>query len=918
LGFNVCHCPSEEEGFAGAQLQYHTVDAVGWSCGRFPNFPVEIGIQFEGVVMLRSIDILAHEFKIASKVDVFVCDGPAGNSSHFPQYNRVQWQRLGHFCLTSNKETEYKARELKTVQINRPTPYLRLLFAKCHLNPYNFFNQVGIVGLDAFGDVVTPLRLVTPIRASPAPEVDLKALRPPSSTVRMGKPGAGGFDVVTAQKIKELEALKAEAVRNEEYDNAKQFKVRIDALRNVATKLYQLENDKRNAIAAEDYDQAKALKLEVEAIRRQAAGIADRPIREENPTAFLTPALMQAKSPEIMRNPQYPQYQPQQAAHGPSPPPNFDDLPVGGAKPQQAEPVATGFDHYDDIPVGNTKAQSLMVAKDMEQIMNSTDPFGLKRRPSVVLSRQSVSAVEPTNYIAHERRDGYEDNNAANGDVHTTGSGPSAADMESKEEHTAETDDERPPAPFSRFDPKDKAKWEVDLFGIIESLNSESRHLVEDLPESKASEAKLYAEAFGDVFVECLLSKRWQLREMALKAIARRIAAKQPFGVPYANVFQLSCRFLVSKGNGLKDTVANVFYSSCELLEVMSCMETQLAPQQLMATLSPCLQDLVVKSADTNARTKDVAIKLLKALANDPTYGPAALYIVIIGVEEDPKSKKNSWRTQLAKLHIVSILLEVGGLQSQEKTRQGLDVQNVMTQAVVPGLQNPNNEVRNEAIAIIAALSCLVDDRAVIDEHLEGLKPALLVAIEQAISLKAGEEDSEPDSLPDRQAAPASRKSLVQSQPLGRSDSTRDKTAEIDALAEQIEELNRRKDQAPPGPQAAAAVEDEDDFTTCQFCGKQDPTWDEEALDKHYEESCPWLTCCEKCEQVVEIPFLREHAVTDCEARDPSDGAVVGSNASCPLCGEAIDPTEGGWTAHLLVAPGCPNNTRPLDAAAPS
>ena len=82
------------------------------------------------------------------------------------------------------------------------------------------------------------------------------------------------------------------------------------------------------------------------------------------------------------------------------------------------------------------------------------------------------AAVEPTNYIAHERRDGYEDNNAANGDVHTTGSGPSAADMESKEEHTAETDDERPPAPFSRFDPKDKAKWEVDLFGIIESLNS--------------------------------------------------------------------------------------------------------------------------------------------------------------------------------------------------------------------------------------------------------------------------------------------------------------------------------------------------------------------------------------------------------------------------------------------------------------
>ena len=128
----------------------------------------------------------------------------------------------------------------------------------------------------------------------------------------------------------------------------------------------------------------------------------------------------------------------------------------------------------------------------------------------------------------------------------------------------------------------------------------------------------------------------------------------------------------------------------------------------------------------------------------------------------------------------------------------------------------------------------------------------------------------------------------------------------------------------------------EDGF--CQFCGLEDPQLTEERLDLHYWQSCPMLSSCKQCEQVIEIPTLNEHLMHECEikgtheecprCREPvplkiyddhvakaaCNPAVPESQANrCPLCHQDIPPGVEGWKQHLLVDK-CPKNERTLNA----
>eukprot|EP00667_Euglena_gracilis_P002470 EG_transcript_2470 len=851
LLFQVCHCWSEEDGFPGTELMFHTADTKGWHSARFTKFPVEIGLQFEGLVSIKSLHFLCHEFMIPSRVDVMVCEPGEQQlaTAMFPTYEKVSWQRLGHFVFGPNEDKQFRARELKTVHVNVPTVYVRLLLDKCHLNPYNFYNQVSLVGIEAIGDMLKPLRLLTPIRRPKIPEVDLKALRPPTTGPAGGPPVASALDPVTAQKIKDFEAQKTIAVQNEEFDVAKQLKVKIDALKGVAARLQQLETDKRQAIAQEDYDRAKALKLEIEAVRRQAMGIA---------------ATAGVPGGPLWRQPSFPRegLPFSEVSEGPLAVRDlFEDGRSGG---DAALP-------HDDVPVGGKRQAPVAV----EALLNATDPFGQKKRPSL------VPPPMPQEPPGEERKTA--EQSASDGVSCAAGlePGPGLAALQ--------------------FDPTGRPQWEVDLFGALAELNQGAQYAADELPIERRSEARLYAEAFGTPFTECLLSRHWQLRELSLKAIALHIIDEHPFGVNNTRLFEMCCSFLVSRGCGLKDFVANVFYAACDLLETLLHVEVDLSPG-LHAAAGRCLRELVMKSADVNARTKDVSLQLLKLFAQSPNFGPHMVFTAVMGTAEGSGNKKNTWRTTLAKLYLLYLLLEAYGVQGLDRSR-AFDVDAMMAKTVAPALQHQNAEVRQEAINIIALLAAQLPDRSPLDPHLQGLKPALLSSIEQAITAA-------------QEAAMAAA-----NQPPSARTLQMEKMASIQKLEEQIEQLpddlGERREEEGGGPDLGEAEEpEEEDFTICPFCGKQDESWVETSLDRHYEEHCPWLIACETCGQVVEIPFLQQHLVTDCEAQAPVDVAATAPGRRCPLCAGPIDATldpNDGWIAHLLMAPGCPANPRPLD-----
>lgn len=68
---------------------------------------------------------------------------------------------------------------------------------------------------------------------------------------------------VTCRRLKDI------AVANEDYDEAKRLKSRLDTLRSIGAKLAALESKKRAAVEEEDYDLAKTLKEEIVQTRRE-------------------------------------------------------------------------------------------------------------------------------------------------------------------------------------------------------------------------------------------------------------------------------------------------------------------------------------------------------------------------------------------------------------------------------------------------------------------------------------------------------------------------------------------------------------------------------------------------------------------------------------------------------------------------
>jgi hypothetical protein len=112
--------------------------------------------------------------------------------------------------------------------------------------------------------------------------------------------------------------------------------------------------------------------------------------------------------------------------------------------------------------------------------------------------------------------------------------------------------------------------------------------------------------------------------------------------------------------------------------------------------------------------------------------------------------------------------------------------------------------------------------------------------------------------------------------------------------------------QSQPPPPAA-------DEQTCQFCGRHDPSFDDATLDLHFWRDCPMLMTCAECEQVVEISYLREHLLTECErSAAPARGEQL-AEGCCPLCANVVPADDDGWTNHLLVAT-CRRNPRRVQA----
>ena len=322
----------EDPEYPAEELNVHSPHTRGWQSGRFCEYPQELGLQISGGIhKLSQVQILSHQSKIASKIEIYVGNGG--------DYHSARYNRLGYLSLDNNERSSYQARELKTVYLDHVGNFVKLVIHQCHANKYNLYNQVGIVAVNLIGSGDASMG------DGSAPNVGLGAGAPLPPRDGYNPPQGGptnnafndlsidlNLDSHTAGKLRLLSEAKAKAVEQEDYSTAKQIKTVEQELRTLGSRLAQLDVAKRQAVGMEDYDRAKTMKEEMDELRVEIEqmvrdisipGIVDNRYKGHGFTPRRDDPTPVGPSPAQ-------QHVPIRRAPSSAPPVNVDEIPVGG------------------------------------------------------------------------------------------------------------------------------------------------------------------------------------------------------------------------------------------------------------------------------------------------------------------------------------------------------------------------------------------------------------------------------------------------------------------------------------------------------------------------------------------------------------------------------------------------------------
>lgn len=139
LKYRLVSCSSQDPQHPISDLVNNFSESEGWQSIRFCDYPQEITLQFLSPVSIKQIQFLSHHYKIASKIEIL---------TYLPEIwdpisnNNIKFKKLGFLTLDKNETSNYKAREQKSIFLDAPCSYIKLIFYKNHPNKFNVFNQV--------------------------------------------------------------------------------------------------------------------------------------------------------------------------------------------------------------------------------------------------------------------------------------------------------------------------------------------------------------------------------------------------------------------------------------------------------------------------------------------------------------------------------------------------------------------------------------------------------------------------------------------------------------------------------------------------------------------------------------------------------------------------------------------------------
>ncbi|NWV31672.1 CE104 protein, partial [Grantiella picta] len=562
IGFTVVSSSGHEDGFSARELMVHAPTVNGWRSPRLCQYPQEIILQLVERCRIRKLQLLAHQYMIASKIEFYISESLP---EYFAPYQSERFQRLGYVPLSDNEKTDFRARELKSVYMDAVGQYLKLIFHKNYVNKYNLYGQVALVAVNIIGD---PADYGSDSLSSPSREklidhyLGIKSDDPALDGTYLGKHDSISplddlaFDMYqdpeVAQIIRRLDEKKREAVHHECYDQAKKLKQAIADLQKVGERLGRYEVEKRYAVEKEDYDLAKKKKEQMEEYRLKV-------YQQLELHDLLDAHLLMQKPPELPLGSVSGTESPQPSSAEPT------DTTQG--EPQRAE--------LEEQLVDPTSAESAVLHQS---------PLSPQTKPTTSKESFSKENVEILPY------------------------------------------DERPLPTICKQVDEAVAYLEPEVTEEVmgDSPRIGNTGEPEPLVEKALREASPVVEVFGETLVSGAYSRTWSCREDALLTVYKKLM-EVSVDTPKEDLRNMmrAAVFLVQRA--IKDTVSSVFQTSLKLLKMIITQyipKHKLGKLETSHCVEKTLPHLLSRTGDSSSRLRLLALTFIQEMALCPEVKP--------------------------------------------------------------------------------------------------------------------------------------------------------------------------------------------------------------------------------------------------------------------------------------------------------
>uniref|UniRef100_A0A1B6L5S4 UVR domain-containing protein n=1 Tax=Graphocephala atropunctata TaxID=36148 RepID=A0A1B6L5S4_9HEMI len=879
IAFNVIYASGEEEKYKACELDRHGPSIRGWQSAKDCSYPQEVVLRLHSTAILHQIQILAHQYLISERIDLFVGPEEYADDMADEDATKLPFEYLGYITLSDNQSTEFKSRELKSITVPpfSPTSYVKLRLYQNHNNDLNLYNQVSIVAIQLIGDELgkgeennnghTEHNLVPGGHGSLSSACDDLAFEM-------------YVDKDVARIIRLLEQRKHQAVQDERFEYARKLKSAMVELRAAGERLGKLEIGKKQAIIHEDYSKAKKKKAQMDEYRKEVYALLEiEDLLEENGPL----AKNDEESPD--------------ADNGTSTTTLSEELavPAYSVKPRARVPTSFEATSPPQRPVPDNTVSA--VSPGLYQSPVSPLHYAGRVSPTGATPKVQAYVTAPVTI--------------------RTGSGSLRRRNKSAARNSYEAYDERT-VPAHRNTPSADQPREN---------NMSSSAVVSKLNERERKQAALPIAVFGMALVEKFFSKQFsdkeeglRLLQAALRAHVRSECVKPPENTETHSPNKVARAAVYLLHRALRDKVFIVYSTAAEIIRYFfsEFVSARVSTAEVSRSLDRLLPELLSKSGDTTPRIHNMAIHTILSLADCTDI--RSLNIIPVHLTRVLTSSTHP-RLALSKMEMVEQLILNRGISTDKQS--GMTCR-VLSELGVSGLHHPAEAVRKVAERILIHVykvnSRIVRKQLPPDDDITRRNLLYRHLMQEFDKVDLERKPTDPFSNKNKlvRSGSVTSANTATSSVLRPSTSAYTHSDNAANIATNSSESHSASSSSSGG--ILSPPPDQPLDKQCIFCLERSESFTEEGLNIHYWKSCPMLMRCQHCQEVVEVASLNQHLADECDLRKlykkcdhcsdvqhvdsfeehrNSPSCLQGRILRCPLCRTVVGAGEDWWREHL-------------------